>query len=231
MTKIYSRDSKVTVLKNIISLEEIQTFLDFMTVEDEYYDDRELAFSKSVSFDKSNWPRETFLNVISRVCKNVEFEVINFYTQKTTKFGGFGIHTDTSDGNQGVLFKNILIPLQVSDDSYTAIFKNRWYGPRAKFGYTPKNISDTVVINSDDYYKLEYYNKDAIFDTEIHKKFLKHIDYSQLNGLILDTIYKWELGDIVLYDRQQLHSSCYSELPKTGITVFTNRASMKQTKS
>ena len=40
MTKIYSRDSKVTVLKNIISLEEIQTFLDFMTVEDEYYDDR-----------------------------------------------------------------------------------------------------------------------------------------------------------------------------------------------
>ena len=68
MTKIYSRDSKVTVLKNIISLEEIQTFLDFMTVEDEYYDDRELAFSKSVSFNKSNWPRETFLNVISRVC-------------------------------------------------------------------------------------------------------------------------------------------------------------------
>ena len=57
MTKIYSRDSKVTVLKNIISLEEIQTFLDFMTVEDEYYDDRELAFSKSVSFNKSNWPR------------------------------------------------------------------------------------------------------------------------------------------------------------------------------
>ena len=230
MTKTYSRDSKVTVLKNAISLEEVQAFLDFMAVEDEYYDDRELAFSKSVSLDKSNWPKETFLKVISRVYKDVEFEVINFYTQKTAKFGGFGIHTDTSDGNQNVLFKNILIPLQVSDDSYTAIFKNRWYGPRAKFGYTPNNTSDTVVVNSTDYDKLEFYDKDAIFDTDIHKKFLKHIDYSQLNGLVLDTIYKWEIGDIVLYDRQQLHSSCYSESPKTGITVFTNRASMKQAK-
>lgn len=202
-----------------------------MSVEDEYYDDRELAFSKVVSLDKSNWPRETFLNVISRVCKNVDFEEIIFYTQKTTKFGGFGIHTDTSDGDQDILFKNILIPLQVSDDSYTAIFKNRWYGPRAKFGYTPKNISDTVVINSNEYNKLEFYDKDAVFDSEIHKKFLKHIDYPQLNGLLLDTTYKWELGDIVLFDRQQLHCSCYTELPKTGIVIFTNRASMKQTKS
>ena len=45
------------------------------------------------------------------------------------------------------------------------------------------------------------------FDKQIHNKFLTHEDINNLKGLEVDLIFKWKLGDLLVFDRSNLHCS------------------------
>ena len=70
---------------------------------------------------------------------------------------------------------------------------------------------------------INLYNGET-FDKKIHSKYLKHEEIGNLKGLKVELIYKWKLGDILIFDRTNIHcSSCNIEKHKIGLTTFTKK--------
>ena len=62
------------------------------------------------------------------------------------------------------------------------------------------------------------------FDKETHNKYLTHEDINNLKGLEVDLIFKWELGDLLVFDRTQLHCSSKNiDKKKLGFTSSTKK--------
>ena len=60
------------------------------------------------------------------------------------------------------------------------------------------------------------------FDEKIHSKYLKHEDINNLQGLEIELIYKWSLGDLLIFDRTNLHCSSSNIVnSKLGLTTLT----------
>ena len=60
-----------------------------------------------------------------------------------------------------------------------------------------------------------YGNND--FDKEMHAKYLGHEDINNLKGLEVEMIFKWKLGDLLVFDRTSLHCSSNNIYKKTWI--------------
>ena len=45
------------------------------------------------------------------------------------------------------------------------------------------------------------------FDRDLYKKYLSHQPYDDLRDLEIHTVYKWKLGDVLVWDRSLIHSS------------------------
>ena len=62
------------------------------------------------------------------------------------------------------------------------------------------------------------------FDKKIYEKYLSHQPYEDLAGLVVDTIYEWEIGDMITWDRSRIHSSdnflINGLIEKTAIPMF-----------
>ena len=52
---------------------------------------------------------------------------------------------------------------------------------------------------------------------------MQHIDQESLNGLTLDKIVEWEIGDIYKWERSQIHCGSSRHSKKIGISIFTNK--------
>ena len=51
-----------------------------------------------------------------------------------------------------------------------------------------------------------------------------HEKIENLSGLEIDTVYEWELGSMLIFDRTRLHcSSSTIEGKKIGLTTFTKK--------
>ena len=60
------------------------------------------------------------------------------------------------------------------------------------------------------------------FDENIHKNYLNHEDINNLKGLEVDLIYKWKLGDLLIFDRTSLHCASSNLMnKKLGLTSLT----------
>ena len=56
------------------------------------------------------------------------------------------------------------------------------------------------------------------FDKNIYEKYLRHEDINNLKGLEVEFVYKWNLGDLFIFDRTHLHcSSCNIDGKKIGL--------------
>ena len=67
-------------------------------------------------------------------------------------------------------------------------------------------------------------SKSKKFDTEIHKKYLRHIDINNLEGIEIDTIYNWKIGETLIFDRTLLHSASSNiDNKKLGLSTFTKK--------
>lgn len=75
-----------------------------------------------------------------------------------------------------------------------------------------------------DYSKITGYVEGKYFDPAIHAEHLNHINYDDLTGLTLDRIVPWVLGEVIVFDRTQLHCATSGHTLKTGITIFTDLA-------
>ena len=63
------------------------------------------------------------------------------------------------------------------------------------------------------------------FNKDIYKKYLTHQEYDDLTGLEVELIYEWKVGDLLIWDRSQLHSSDdygnFGVKEKLGLAAFT----------
>ena len=75
-----------------------------------------------------------------------------------------------------------------------------WKGPMFKKAKTDYNHK------VEDYSHLEGYTGDNISINE-YTRFLTHLPYNNLHGLSIESVHEWNVGDIIVFDCTQLHSS------------------------
>ena len=167
--------------------------------------------------------------ILKKVKKKIgSFKLDNPETKEGFKsFGMFqesyrpvNLHVDTGFDLKKILFKQILIPL--SSNGETIIFKNRFYGCSTTFSIDPKELkAKGYNKRSSEHLKIF---KGKNFDKNLHKKYLRHENIKNLKGLEIEMIYKWKLGDILVFDRSQLHcASCNIKNKKIGLTMVTKK--------
>lgn len=169
------------------------------------------------------WLETRFKKVLSR---DFEMHGGNFFKTNVPFF----VHTDTAKDHDFIPYKNIVVPLinpQEDHPCYTVMFKQRWYGEATMFWKGPIFLSAKPDYNHKvvDYTELEgYTNKDISVD--LYKRFLTHMPYNNLHGLSIDRVLQWKVGDILIFDCTQLHSSndftrYGSDLPKYALSYFS----------
>lgn len=128
------------------------------------------------------------------------------------------LHVDTGFDFNKIIFKQTLMPL--SEEGETIIFKNRFYGCSTTFSINPTELA-AKGYNKRSSEHINLYNGET-FDKKIHDKYLKHEEIGNLKGLKVELIYKWKLGDILVFDRTNLHcSSSNLKNRKLGFTSST----------
>ena len=128
------------------------------------------------------------------------------------------LHVDTGFDFNKIIFKQTLMPL--SEEGETIIFKNRFYGCSTTFSINPTELA-AKGYNKRSSEHINLYNGET-FDKKIHDKYLKHEEIGNLKGLKVELIYKWKLGDILIFDRTNLHcSSSNLKNRKLGFTSST----------
>jgi hypothetical protein len=71
------------------------------------------------------------------------------------------------------------------------------------------------------YSNIINYKPEIKFDPEIHKQFLSHISIEDLHGLTFSKLVPWQLGQVITFDRNQIHSAGSGHDFKIGISIFT----------
>ena len=130
------------------------------------------------------------------------------------------LHVDTGFDFEKIIFKQTLLPL--SDIGETIIFKNRFYGCSTTFSIDPKELAAKGYNNRSSEHLNLYGNNN--FDKDIHTKYLGHEDIKNLKGLEIEMIFKWKLGDLLIFDRTSLHCSSKNiNKKKLGFTSSTKK--------
>jgi hypothetical protein len=67
------------------------------------------------------------------------------------------------------------------------------------------------------------YDENAKFPTDIHEKYLAHVNIEDLHGLFVDKIVDWSVGTAFAFHGAQVHSASSAHNTKTFMTVFLRR--------
>lgn len=130
------------------------------------------------------------------------------------------LHVDTGFDFEKIIYKQTLLPL--SSKGETIIFKNRFYGCSTTFSIDPKELS-AKGYNKRSSEHLNLYGSRE-FDKKVYKKYLAHEDINNLKGLEVELIFKWQLGDLLVFDRTSLHCSSNNiNKKKLGFTSSTKK--------
>ena len=130
------------------------------------------------------------------------------------------LHVDTGFDFKKIIYKQTLLPL--SEEGETIIFKNRFYGCSTTFSIDPKELSAEGYNKRSSEHLGLYSNNN--FDKEIYEKYLTHEDINNLKGLEVELIFNWKLGDLLIFDRSNLHCSSKNiKNKKLGFTSSTKK--------
>ncbi len=225
--EIKKNETKPFVIENFFNEKEIKNFL-------KLYSDLPIEINnKRQKIVKKKWS-ENFFPEFQIFYKNKLKSIINDYEMDNPKtkdgfeslglfqesFMPVSLHVDTGFDFNKIIYKQLLIPL--TNEGETVIFKNRFYGCSTTFSIDPAELAAKGYNKrSSEHLKL-YENKP--FDKKIHKEFLKHENIDNLKGLDVEKIYKWKLGDILVFDRTNLHCSSSNLIKKKiGFTTSTKK--------
>ena len=139
-------------------------------------------------------------------------------------FGPISLHTDGGFDENSIIYKQVLVPL--TKDGETIIFKNRWYGGSTSFTIDKEELKIKQIKKGQNLRSSEHTNfyGNEEFDPISHKKYLAHENINNLKGLKIEMVYKWNVGEILVFDRTNLHaSSCNINKSKIGIATFTKK--------
>ena len=210
----------VVTKEKIFNRLQIAELLAYHLTDDDRTDTRKTVRSKHPRWNIDKWPQHVVAPLIDA---NAFVEEVIFCESTIS----FQVHVDSGYSNPHV-HKGIIIPLQCEHGS-TVFFNNYWSNDAAKFvrGEDPYgHVKDTTEQFSTkdqrvtDYTKIVNYT-DKPFDLELYNTYLTHVPYENLHGLTVDKIAKWSPGDIIIFDRNQLHCASNEHDHKIGMTVFT----------
>ena len=227
LEKIKKLEDKPAVIKNFINQQEIEKLTKL------YYQLPVEINNKRQKILKKKWSNEYELdlqNIYERKLKSLigEYSMDNPDTKEGKKSLGLfqesfmpvSLHVDTGFDFEKIIYKQILVPL--SDNGETVIFKNRFYGCSTTFSVDPKELS-AKGYNKRSSEHLKIYDKKP-FNRDMHERYLKHEELDNLKGMEIELIYKWRLGEILIFDRTNLHcSSSNLKGRKLGLTTSTKK--------
>lgn len=225
INEIKINESSPKVIKNFLNADEIQEFQDLYN-----------SLPVEINNKRQNILKKKWL-------KNFSPELQKKYLDKLKKFIGYfnmdnpkskdnldslglfqesfspvSLHVDTGFDFSKLIYKQTLLPL--SSEGETVIFKNKFYGCSTTFSIDPMELKANG-FNKRSSEHIQMYGKKK-FDKEFHKKYLKHENINNLKGLEVEMIYKWKLGEILIFDRTNLHcSSSNIKNKKLGLTTST----------
>ena len=234
LEKIKKLESKPRVLRNFFNSNEIKKVLELYnelptTVNNVkqkvikkrwlsgYGKDLEILFKEKLENEIGSFKMDNLTTEDKKECFGLFQESIN----------PLKLHVDAGFNLSDLIYKQTLVPL--SKFGQTIIFKNRFYGFSTNFTV---NKEDLLENNPDAFKKgknirssehLNMYQAKPFSQVD-YDKYLKHEDIKNLIGLELEFVYEWNLGDLLIFDRTNLHcSSCNIEGKKIGLTTFTKK--------
>jgi len=229
--KIKKLEGSPQILKNIFSKTELEKFINL------YHNLPTTVHNKKQNVIKKRWLKnysEELENLFFDKLKNQigEFKMDNLKDESNEDILGLfqesynpiGLHVDAGFNLDEIIFKQTLIPL--TSKGSTVIFKNKFYGNSTSFTIDEnelkiKDLKYGQNIRSSEHLKI--FEKKP-FNNEDHEKYLKHEKIENLSGLEIDTVYEWELGSMLIFDRTRLHcSSSKIDGKKLGLTTFTKK--------
>ncbi len=223
--KIKQFEEKPYVIKNFLNPSEVKKFIKlYETLPIEINNKRQKIIKKKWSDDYSIDLQEIYKKKLKSIIG--EYDMNNPKTKNGKKslglfqesFSPVSLHVDTGFDFEKIIYKQTLLPL--TSEGETVLFKNRFYGCSTTFSVNSEELS-AKGYNKRSSEHIEMYDKKP-FDKEMHKKFLEHEEIENLKGLKVEMIYKWSLGDILIFDRTNLHcssSNLYGK--KIGFTTST----------
>ena len=225
--KIKTFESKPFVVNNFLDKEEIKSIhklYDKLPVE--INNKRQKIIKKKWSIKFNEELQETYINKLRKILGNYEMD--NPETKEGFKSLGLfqksfmpvTLHVDTGFDFEKIIYKQTLLPL--SNVGETIIFKNRFYGCSTTFSIDPKELSAKGYNKRSSEHLNLYGSKE--FDRRIYKKYLTHEDINNLRGLEVELIFKWKIGDLLVFDRSNLHCSSKNiNKQKIGFTTSTKK--------
>ena len=229
--KIKKLEGPPKILKNLFSKSELEKFLDL------YHDLPTTVHNKKQNVIKKRWLKnfsEELENIYFDKLKNEigEFKMDNLKDENNDDILGLfqesynpiGLHVDAGFNLSEIIFKQTLIPL--TSKGSTVIFKNKFYGNSTNFTIDENELKIKDLKYGQNQRSSEHLSlfEKKPFNEDSHKKYLKHEKIENLSGLEIDTVYEWELGSMLIFDRTRLHcSSSLIEGKKIGLTTFTKK--------
>ena len=234
LEKIKSLEGQPKIIKNFLNSEEIELFL-------KLYNDLPVTVNNlKQKVIKKRWLTgygKDLEKILRERIKNEigDFQMDNLNEPDGTEclglfqesFNPIGLHVDAGFNLKDIIYKQTLLPL--SSFGETVVFKNRYYAHSTNFTINKKELGENDPENfkkgknarSSDHLKIY---GDKAFDDDHFKKYLKHETKDNLRGLEVEFIYKWNLGDLFIFDRTHLHcSSCNIDGKKIGLATFTKK--------
>lgn len=163
---------------------------------------------------------------IEGMCTTVFFD--NYWSGAMAKFtqkniSRFSYYLKDSDGEMGFIYD--LNELLVNIQTGNAVYGGHSWPTDSVF---IKTIVDLIHIRSGndnrpiikDYALIENFNNTP-FDRAVYDKYLSGMNYNDFHGLTLDQAVEWELGDIIVFNKTQLHTVGTTHKRKLHYTVFT----------
>ncbi len=230
INEIKKLESLPRVIK-LFSKQEIQKLLDFykslpITVHNKKQNVIKKRWIKNLNKDLDNLYFSRLKEVLG------DFKMDNLKSENGDDFFGLiqesfnpiKIHIDSGFDKNSIIYKQTLVPL--SPDGETVIFKNRWYEGSTMLTNDKEELKIKPKFkgqNERSSKHLSLYGNDNFNELD-HKKYLAHEDINNLKGLKILKIYKWNLGDMLIFDRTNIHcSSCNINKYKIGLTTFTKK--------
>ena len=227
INEIKTFESEPFIVNNFLNKDEVELF-------QKLYDDLPIEINNtrqqiikkkwSVEFNKELQKKYNFK--LKEIIGN--FEMDNPDTKEGSKSLGLfqesykpvTLHVDTGFDFEKKIYKQTLLPL--SNEGETIIFRNRFYGCSTTFSIDPKELS-AKGYNRRSSEHLDLFGKKE-FDENTYKKYLTHEDINNLKGLEVELIFKWKIGDLLVFDRSNLHCSSKNiNKKKLGFTSSTKK--------
>ena len=208
--KIKKFETKPFIIKNFINSEEVKLFKElYCALPVEINNKRQKIIKKKWSIDFCIDLQKKYTRKLQEKIGNYEMDNPVTKDGKTSlglfqkSFMPVTLHVDTGFDFEKIIYKQTLLAL--SDFGETIIFKNRFYGCSTTFSIDPKELA-VKGYNKRSSEHLNLY-EDKEFDKKIYQEYLTHEDIKNLKGLEVELIFKWGLGDLLIFDRTNLHCS------------------------